>query len=279
MTTPSIPGGGQPPPGPNLVGRQLGRYEIVSFIASGGMASVYAARALGMAGFERLVALKVLHPHLAHEHEFITMFLDEARLAARIRHPNVVATLDISSTEAEGFYLVMEYVEGDHLGRLLGGAARMGGGRLPVPVVLRIVADALQGLGAAHELVDADGRLLQLVHRDVSPHNLLVGLDGVARLTDFGVARAEVRLAATRDGQFKGKLGYMSPEQIAAGACDRRSDLFAMGVVLWEALAGRRLFRADDTVGMLRAVLQQPIPSLGSERPEIGRASCRDRVL
>ena len=260
--------GGQPPAAANLVGRRLGRYEIVSWLASGGMANVYVARALGVGGFERLVALKLLHPHLAHEHEFISMFLDEARLAARIRHPNVVATLDISSTETEGLYLVMEFVEGQHLGRLLSGAARQGL-RLPAGVVLRIVADALQGLGAAHDLTDAAGTPLQLVHRDVSPHNVLVGVDGIARLTDFGVARAEVRLSSTRDGQFKGKLGYLAPEQVSAGRCDRRSDLFAMGVLAWEALAGRRLFRGDDTVGMLRAVLQQPIPPISTQRPEL----------
>lgn len=255
------PGGGATLPS----GTQLGRYEIVSWIASGGMASVYKARALGIAGFERLLAIKVLHPHLAHEPEFVSMFLDEARLAARIRHPNVVATLDIAASEADGYYLAMEYVEGHHFGRLLQSAR----GRLPAPVVLRVIADALAGLGAAHDLVDADGQPLQLVHRDVSPHNLLVGIDGIARLTDFGVARAEVRLAATTNGQFKGKLGYLAPEQIAEGACDRRSDLFAMGVVLWEALAGRRLFKGDDTVGMLRSVLQAPIAPLSSLRPEL----------
>ncbi len=265
----TVPGnGGQTAAGPNLVGRQLGRYEIVSWIASGGMANVFVARALGVAGFERLVALKLLHPHIAHEHEFVSMFLDEARLAARIRHPNVVATLDISSSEAEGFYLVMELVEGHHLGKLMSGAAKQGF-RLPTSVVLRIVVDALQGLGAAHDLMDAAGQPLQLVHRDVSPHNVLVGQDGIARLTDFGVAKAEARLAATRDGQFKGKLGYMAPEQVASGRCDRRSDLVAMGVLLWEALVGRRLFRADDTVGQIRAVLQQPIPPLSSIRPEL----------
>src|SRR5512139_1595446 len=146
-----------------MAGRQLGRYEILCQLATGGMASVYIARAQGVAGFERLVAVKVLHPHLAHEEEFISMFLDEARLAARIRHPNVVPTLDISDTQGDGYFLVMEYIEGDHLGAILREAARAGR-RLPAPVVCRIVIDALNGLGAAHQLIDEHGQPLNLVH-------------------------------------------------------------------------------------------------------------------
>ena len=187
------------PAGPLSAGHRLGRYEILAKLASGGMAVVYVASAQGAAGFERLVALKVLHANLAYEDEFIHMFLDEARLAARIRHPNVVPTIDISDSIQTGYFLVMEYIEGDHLGGLLG-AAHRAGGRLSLPVILRIVADALAGLGAAHALTDDNGRPLQLVHRDVSPHNVLVGCDGVSRLTDFGVAKAEDRLTHTRDG-------------------------------------------------------------------------------
>src|SRR5512139_2957531 len=163
-----------------MAGRQLGRYEILCQLATGGMASVYIARAQGVAGFERLVAVKVLHPHLAHEEEFISMFLDEARLAARIRHPNVVATLDISDTEGDGFFLVMDYVEGDHFGALLGRSAKQGK-RLPTSITARILVDALAGLGAAHQLLDENGEPLNLVHRDISPHNVLVGTDGGAR--------------------------------------------------------------------------------------------------
>ncbi|MCA9614278.1 MAG: protein kinase, partial [Myxococcales bacterium] len=164
----------------NLAGRQLGRYEVLTQLASGGMAAVYVARAKGVAGFERLVAVKVLHPHLAYEEEFISMFLDEARLAARIRHPNVVGTLDISDTEGDGFFLVMEYIEGDHLGALLAAAARAGE-RLDTSIVARIVLDALHGLSAAHDLIDEEGDRLELVHRDISPHNVMVGVDGIGR--------------------------------------------------------------------------------------------------
>ena len=210
----------------SLAGRRLGRYEVLAQLASGGMAGVYLARALGVAGFERLVAIKGLHPHLAHEPEFIAMFLDEARLAARIRHPNVVPTLDISDTQDAGYYLVMEYIEGDHLGALLQQASKPARA-CRSPIALRIIVDALDGLHAAHELTDEDGQPLNLVHRDVSPQNILVGIDGVARITDFGVAKAEVRLSTTRDGQLKGKLAYMAPEQ----AIDRRGRP-ALGPVL-----------------------------------------------
>lgn len=241
-----------------MAGRQLGRYEILTQLASGGMASVYVARAQGVAGFERLVAIKVLHPHLAYEQEFISMFLDEARLAARIRHMNVVPTLDVSDSPGDGYFLVMEYIEGNHLGALLGRAAKKGE-RLPQPFVCRVLVDALQGLAAAHRLTDENGTHLQLVHRDVSPHNILVGTDGIARLTDFGVAKADVRMASTRAGQFKGKLSYMAPEQAASNETDQRSDLFSVGVILWESLTGRRLFKGDSNAATLNRLLHDEI--------------------
>ncbi|HET8939229.1 MAG TPA: protein kinase [Polyangiales bacterium] len=247
----------------SLAGRKLGRYEVLARLASGGMAGVYVARAIGVAGFERLFAIKVLHPHLAHEEEFISMFLDEARLAARIRHPNVVPTLDISDTPDAGFYLVMEYIEGDHLGALLQKAWKLGK-RLPFPVTLRVVVDALEGLAAAHNLTDESGRNLHLVHRDISPHNVMVSSDGVARITDFGVAKAEVRLSTTREGQFKGKLAYMAPEHASNGDADQRSDLFSMAIILWESLAGRRLFRAENHAATLNKICLEPIPLLSS---------------
>jgi len=245
--------------GRSLVGRRLGRYEILAKIASGGMAAVYVARAQGVAGFERLVAIKILHSNLAHEEEFVRMFLDEARLAARIRHPNVVPTLDISDTIDAGYFLVMEYIEGDHLGQLLAGATKLKE-RLPQPAVMRIMVDALSGLGAAHRLAGEDGKPLNLVHRDVSPHNIMVGLDGISRLTDFGVAKAEDRLTHTRDGQIKGKLSYMAPEQASVGRTDPRSDLFSIGIILWEALTGVRLFRSETTAGTLNKLVSEPIP-------------------
>jgi serine/threonine protein kinase len=243
---------------PPVAGRRLGRYEILTQIASGGMASVYIARAQGVAGFERLVAIKVLHPHLAYEQEFISMFLDEARLAARIRHTNVVPTLDISDSPGDGYFLVMEYIEGDHFGALLGQAARSGD-CLPRPFVFRVLVDALHGLSAAHQLADEDGKPLKLVHRDVSPHNILVGTDGIARLTDFGVAKADVRMASTRAGQFKGKLSYMAPEQASTSETDQRSDLFSVGIILWESLTGRRLFKGETNAATLNKLLNESV--------------------
>jgi eukaryotic-like serine/threonine-protein kinase len=252
------------------VGAKLERYEILARLASGGMATVYVARVQAVAGFERLVAIKVLHSNLAHEDEFIRMFLDEARLAASIRHPNVVPTIDVCDAKEAGcgYFIVMEYIEGDHLGALMSSAHKEQE-RLPLPVVLRMLADALSGLGAAHALRDDAGRTLNLVHRDVSPHNIMVGRDGVVRLTDFGVAKAEDRLTHTRDGQVKGKLAYMAPEQAVSGATDARSDLFSVGVILWESVTGQRLFRADTTAGTLNKLLREAIPAPSTVDPSL----------
>ena len=257
-----------PPAGTDLVGRKLGRYEVLTQLASGGMASVYVGRAQGVAGFERLMALKVAHPHMAHEEEFISMFLDEARLAARIRHPNVIPTVDISDTQGDGYFIVMEYVEGDHMGAVLRGSVKAGD-RLPPGVVSRVIMDALAGLSAAHRLTDENGQALGLVHRDISPHNIIVGVDGSSRLTDFGVAKAQVRLSTTRDGQFKGKLSYMAPEQASDGNSDHRADLFSMGIILWESLTGRRLFRGANNGETLDRILNAPIVAPSTIYPDL----------
>jgi serine/threonine protein kinase len=248
--------------------RWLDRFELIAELATGGMATVYLARLSGVGGFQRFAAIKRLHPHLAREPEFIEMFLDEARLAARIHHPNVVPILEIGTSE-HGYYLVMEYVEGDTLGRLLARSAQTGQ-QLPMNVGLRIVLDALAGLDASHELKDDDGSPLGIVHRDVSPQNVLVGIDGSARLTDFGVARATSRVSTTRSGHLKGKLAYMAPEQ-ARGAkdIDRRADVFAIGIVLWEVMAGRRLFKGEGEADTLHKVLHEPIPALHSIAPKV----------
>ena len=237
-------------------GRQVvDRYELIGELASGGMATVYLARITGVGGFQRFVALKRLHPHLALDAEFIEMFLDEARLAAGIHHTNVVPILEVNANQAIGYYLVMEYIEGDTLARVLARAAQLGQ-RVPLPMVLRIALDLLAGLHAAHELRDGSGQPVNLVHRDVSPQNVLVGFDGIARITDFGVARAGSRLSATRVGQLKGKIAYMAPEQAqGADEVDRRADLFSAGIVIWEALAARRLFKAENEAATLARVM------------------------
>ncbi len=232
------------------------------------MATVYLGRISGAGGFQRFVGIKRLHPHLARDDEFVQMFLDEARLAARIHHPNVVPILEIGTSE-HGFYIVMEYVEGDTLAQLIARSAQTGM-RIPVHVASRILVDVLAGLHAAHELADDDGKALGIVHRDVSPQNILLGVDGSARLTDFGVARATSRLSTTRTGQLKGKLAYMAPEQaLGTKDIDRRADVFAAGVVLWEALEGRRLFRGDGEADTLNKVLHDPIPPLRDALPVV----------
>jgi eukaryotic-like serine/threonine-protein kinase len=250
--------------------QRIGRYELIAEIASGGMATVYLARLSGVGGFQRNVAIKCLHPHLARDNEFVEMFLDEARLAALIHHPNVVPILEVGEGDA-GYFLVMDYVEGDTFATLLSRAA-LEGKDVPRDISMRILVDMLSGLHAAHELRDDDGRLLGLVHRDVSPQNILVGTDGVTRITDFGVARAASRLSATRAGQLKGKLAYMAPEQAGGEEeVDRRADVFSAGVVLWEALALKRLFKASNEAATLSRVLNDRIVSpreFSTEVPE-----------
>jgi serine/threonine-protein kinase len=252
-TTPAVPTA-EPPP-------TLGAYTLLTKLATGGMATVYLGIKYGVAGFERLVAIKACHPHLGEDEEFLTMFLDEARLAARIHHPNVVATLDVDCTDV--VYLVMDYVEGDTLGSLLRKAAKQGG-KLPVGVAVHVMTDALKGLHAAHELRGLDGQLLNLVHRDVSPQNILVGVDGASRITDFGIAFAAARSTVTEAGRLKGKFSYMSPEQVQGKKATRRIDVFGAGIVLWESLAGRALFRRKDDAATLHAVLTERIAAPSS---------------
>ena len=231
--------------------RRLGRYELLERIASGGMATVYLGRALGSGGFERVVAVKVCHDHLRQNEDFVKMFLDEARLAAKIHHPNVVATIDVS--DVDGLYLVMDFIEGDHLLGVIRAAIHQGMA-VPPPIALRIVSDMLTGLHAAHELTDSAGSPYNIVHRDVSPPNILVGLDGITRIADFGVAKAAARATETRDGQLKGKIAYMAPEQFE-GLATRQADVFSAGVVLWETLVGKRLFAGKTDVETMRQVL------------------------
>jgi serine/threonine-protein kinase len=232
--------------------RVLGRYALYDEIAAGGMATVHIGRLLGPVGFSRTVAIKRLHAQFAKDPEFVSMFLDEARLAARIRHPNVIGTLDVVALAGE-LFLVMEYVPGESFARLWR-TARDNGRPIPVPIVIAIMVGVLEGLHAAHDATNDRGEPLALVHRDVSPHNILVGTDGIARVLDFGVAKAAGRLQTTRDGQLKGKISYMAPEQVH-GIVDRTTDVYAAAVVLWEALTGRRLFFAENEARTLANVL------------------------
>ena len=232
--------------------RMLGRYALYEKIASGGMASVHLGRLVGPVGFARTVAIKRMHPQFAEDPEFVSMFLDEARLAARIRHPNVVPTLDVVAMQGE-LFLVMDFVQGESLSHLIRAAATCDES-IPAAMVATIMVGVLHGLHAAHEAKNDHGEPLEVVHRDVSPHNVLVGVDGVSRVLDFGVAKAAGRLQTTREGQLKGKLAYMAPEQLR-GKVSRQTDVYAASVVLWEALTGRRLFHADNEAHLFGLVL------------------------
>jgi serine/threonine-protein kinase len=250
----------------------LGRYTILGKLGTGGMATVYLANNAGELGFQRLCAIKVLHPHLAADHEFIQMLRDEAQIAALLHHPNVVPIVDLG-THNGILYVAMEYVEGCSLSAL----ARKCGDERPPELLVPIVLDALAGLDAAHSLTDHDGQSLRLVHRDVSPQNILVGIDGTARITDFGIARASSRITSTRPGEIKGKLAYMSPEQVRSGEIDRRSDLFSAGAMLWTLLTGRKLFIADNDAATMHNIAFMDIPppsTIGSCPPAAFDAVC-----
>lgn len=249
--------------------RTLGRYRVYSELASGGMATVHLGCMLGPAGFSKLVAIKCLHARFALENEFVAMFLDEARLTSSIHHPNVVASLDVVAEQGE-LLVVMEYIHGESLAALLR-TSRQTGDAPPLPVVTRILCDALEGLHAAHSASLA-GRCLNIVHRDVSPQNIMVGADGNTRVLDFGIAQAAMRSRVSESGNIKGKIAYMSPEQAQNQAVDARTDIFAAGVVLWEALTGKRLFFAADPRESLALLLTSEVappsaivPSLSSE--------------
>lgn len=251
-------------------GSVVGRYVLHDEIASGGMAAVHLGRLLGPAGFTRTVAIKRLHPEHARDPEFVAMFLDEARLAARIRHPNVVPIVDVVALSGQ-LFLVMEYIQGESLSRLLR-AAQSRGQRVPLSIGLTVLTEALYGLHAAHEAHDERGEPLSIVHRDVSPHNILVGRDGAARVLDFGIAKAASRASTTRDGKVKGKFTYMAPEQLRRGPVDRRADIFAASIVLWEVLTGERLFAAEDLAGIVARVLNETIEAPSTRVPSLSPA-------
>jgi serine/threonine-protein kinase len=234
------------------------------------MGTVYLGRVVEGAT-ARLVAIKVLHPHLATNEEMIAMFLDEARVATHLHHPNLVRVLDLERA-GNDLALVMEYVEGGALGALQS-AVWKAGEAIPLALISRVVQDALAGLHAMHEATDGTGRSLGLVHRDISPQNLIVGTDGITKITDFGIALAAGRLASTRpDGTVKGKLQYLAPEQVGRKDIDRRADVFAAGIVLWECLSGQRLFTGATEAETLTRVVSEPIPPPSQLRPEIPSA-------
>ncbi|MCA9593996.1 MAG: protein kinase [Myxococcales bacterium] len=253
------------------------RYQRLTRIAAGGMATVYLGRLRSAEGFRRLVAIKRPHKFVLTDPEMREAFLREAHLAAAIHHPNVVSVLDVDDSDNQ-LSLVLEYVDGVSLSTLTES------GRLPLDIALQVIADAARGLHGAHVLTDELGNPLHLVHRDVSPHNILVGLDGVTKLTDFGIARASERQGVTRSDVLKGKASYMAPEYVKNRHLDARSDIFALGVVAWEVLTGERLFISDQILDTLRRVVSEEVPApsaVSSDVPKVldaivEKALCRD---
>jgi serine/threonine-protein kinase len=236
----------------------LGRYRVVDEIGVGGMASVHLARMDGPGGFQKWVAIKRIHPHLVEDETFVNMFLDEARVAARISHPNVATVFELGKHE-DTYWIAMEYLHGEPLREVMRRTEEMGQ-PMPPEIACRAIADAAEGLHSAHELLGRNGEKLQLVHRDVTPHNLFVTYDGTTKVVDFGIAKFSSRMANTRAGTLKGKLAYMSPEQVAGEPIDRRTDVFALGVVLWELTTGQRLFRMENDLDTLAKVQECNVP-------------------
>jgi serine/threonine protein kinase len=245
----------------------IGRYALHDEIAAGGVATVHLGRLLGQAGFSRTVAIKRLHAQFAKDPDFVAMFMDEARLAARIHHPNVVSTLDVVARDGE-LFVVMEYIPGEALSKLVRCAAATGA-RIEPRIAVAIVAGFLHGLHAAHEARSERGEPLELVHRDVSPQNVLVGIDGVARVVDFGIAKAVGRTQTTREGQLKGKIAYMAPEQLHGIEVSRRTDIYAASIVLWELLAGKRLFARENDAAVMMAALTEEVPAPSVVAPAV----------
>ncbi len=247
----------------------LGRYRLHHEIASGGMASVYLASVDSKEGFNKLVALKRIHGHLAKDPEFVEMFLDEARIAARIEHPNVCSVFDFGQV-GDDYFIAMEYLMGETVRALLREEARRTRHDGWAPLAANLVAQACEGLHAAHELRGNDGAKLGLVHRDVSPQNLFVTYGGCLKVVDFGIARAEGKSHHTTPGTIKGKFSYIAPEQLTGSSeVDRRADVWSLGVTLWEMLALRPLFRREGAIETLTAVVNDPIPPPSSVRPDL----------
>lgn len=254
-------------------GHTLGRYELLVPIATGGMASVWAARMRGQRGFQKIVAIKRMRPELSGDPNFETMFLDEAGLVSRLKHPNLAEIMDLGE-ENDELYQVMEYVDGEPLNRLL----RQCRSPVPVPLAVRIAKDVCAGLHAAHELRDEDGNLVGLVHRDVSLQNILVTFDGVTKVIDFGVAKAVGNLQTTHVGQVKGKVPYMSPEQGIGDPIDRRTDVFALGIVLYQITTGKHPFRGDNDLETLMHICDKsPVAPASTLVPGIPPAL--DRII
>ena len=238
---------------------------MIGRLAKGGMAEAYLALSGELPGLRTVVVVKRILPHLAADDQFLRMFLDEARIGALLDHPNIPRIIEVGH-DAHGYFLAMEAVPGKTLSAILRRAARRER-PLGQADAAFIVARAAAALGYAHALTDADGRPLNIVHRDVSPENILISFEGAVKLIDFGIASVHGRMSETLVGGLKGKVEYMSPEQASGAPVDRRSDVFSLGIILWEALSGRRLFRRDTDLAVMRAISSESIPRPSGPRP------------
>jgi len=273
------PAGAQPKVSPGIAGSPFGKYTLVCKLATGGMGELFVARRAAAGGFEKLVVVKRLLPHLAEDAHFVAMLLDEARIAARLSHANVCQVYDLGEVDGH-YYIAMEHLEGVPAALLLRRAGRTGEA-IEIGLVAALVCQAAAGLDHAHGLCDRDGNPVGLVHRDVSPSNLFVTSTGAVKLLDFGVAKSQDALARTHTGALKGKYAYMSPEQVVGNPIDRRADVWSLGIVLYELMTGERLFWRDSEYKMLQAIVDEPIPSLRQRRPDapVGVAEVAARAL
>ena len=244
-----------------------GRYEILELAGDGGMARVYRAVTRGAAGFQRPVAIKRVHEHLAGSTEFVRMFIEEARVCSELDHANIVQVHDFG-VDNGGYYLVMEWVDGLHLGQYVKAYVQRGE-RTPWRHIAAIGAQVLSGLAAAHERINGEGVHARVIHRDVTPQNILVSVTGSAKLTDFGLARAMDRARMTNPDVVKGKLSYLAPELVHGKPPSPQSDLYSLGIVLWEALAGERLYAADTDAERIRKVREAEVPELETRRDDL----------
>src|ERR1700753_2089036 len=238
------------------------RYRVIKRLEAGGMAEVYLGESSSVEGFRKRVAIKRVLPHLAQNDNFIQMFLDEARLSARLSHANIVSVFDISARD-DTYFLIMEFVDGANLKKILD-CLHKRAQRFPLPQAIYVCAEACRGLSYAHELHDENGRALGIVHRDISPPNIMLTKRGEVKVADFGLAKAGTQLSQTDPGVVKGKFSYLSPEAALGRPVDARSDIFSLGIVLWEMLAGRRLFLGETDYATVKLVQQANIPRLSS---------------
>jgi len=247
---------------------RFGQYEIIERIASGGMAELYKAKRTGVEGFQKIVAIKKILPHIADDDEFVTMFADEAKLAAQLNHPNIIHIYDLGKIQAGGYFIAMEHVDGRDL-RSIEQSAREHSVPLPVSLAVYVASKVASALDYAHRRRDAEGHELNIVHRDVSPQNILISYEGEIKLCDFGIAKAASKASKTQSGALKGKIQYMSPEQAWGKPIDRRSDLFSLGVVLHELLTGERLFQGETDISVLEKVRSADIAPPSRSNPEV----------